>query len=340
MAEDKKALAYTLRTIERQIGGELAGNGDALISGINALEAACDGELTFAEDEKYAPKVRSTRASAVIVSKQFPAIADKNLLRVANPRLAFIKVMMMFQPRPSSPGAIHPTAVVSPQATLAPGVTVSECAVIRAGARIGTGTVIESGVHIGEGVSIGEGCYLGPNVVVTAAAQIGNRVIMHGGVVIGADGFGFVWAGDHHMKIPQLGTVIIEDDVELGANSCVDRATFGSTVVGRGTKVDNMVQIAHNDIIGEHVILAGQVGLAGSVTIKSRAMLGGKAGVIDHLTVGEGGRVGAAGIVTKDVKPGEVVWGFPARPLARVKRELASLAQLPRLLKRLRDRSA
>ncbi|MBI3088315.1 MAG: UDP-3-O-(3-hydroxymyristoyl)glucosamine N-acyltransferase [Candidatus Omnitrophica bacterium] len=330
-------MSYTLRTIQELIGGELVGNEDEEILGINALDAAQAGELTFAEDDRYAPQVRVSRASAIIVSPKFPPIADKNLLRVANPRVAFMKVTGLFRAAPSTPAGIHPTAVVSSQAHLADEVTVAEYAVIRADARIGRGTVIESGAHVGMGVVIGEDCFIGPNVVLMHGARVGSRVLLHGGTVIGADGFGYVWAEGRHAKIPQLGNVIIEDDVELGANVCVDRATFGSTIIRRGTKVDNLVQIAHNDVIGEDVIITGQVGFAGSVTVGNRAMFGGQSGVVDHITIGDDARIGAATPVTKDVKAGEMVWGFPARPIARVKRELAALSQLPKLLQRMRQ---
>ena len=330
-------MEYTLRAIEEQVGGQLSGNGDEMICGINALELAQPGELTFAEDNKYVPKVRLTHASAIIVSKQFPIIDEKNLLRVENPRLAFLKALLLFQPRPQRTGEIHPTAVVSPAATLGSGVTIGEYAVIRERARIGQGTVIESGVHIGHDVAIGQDCFLGPNVVLMYGTRLGDRVIIHGGTVIGGDGFGYVWAEGRHLKVPQLGNVVIEDDVEIGCNVCVDRATFGSTLIRRGTKIDNLVQIAHNDVIGEHVIITGQVGLSGSVTVGNRVMFGGQSGVVDHITIGDDARIGAATPVTKDIPPGQIVWGFPSRPIQRVKRELASLAQLPRLMRHVRQ---
>ena len=245
--------------------------------------------------------------------------------------------MMLFQARATTLSGRHPSAVISPEASLAPDVIVGECAVVRPRARIGQGTVIESGAHIGAGVSIGEQCVIGPNVILTGGAQIGNRVIVHGGSVIGDDGFGYVWAEGRHVKIPQLGDVRIEDDVEIGSNVCVDRGMLGSTLISRGTKIDNLVQIGHNDMIGEDVIITGQVGLSGSVTVGDRAMFAGQSGVVDHVTIGHDARVGAASPVIKDVKPGERVWGFPARPEARVKRELGGLAQLPRLLKQLRE---
>jgi UDP-3-O-[3-hydroxymyristoyl] glucosamine N-acyltransferase len=332
-------MPYTLRAIEEQIGATLAGNGDELISGISTLEAAQPGELAFAEHNKYAPQVRETHASAVIVSKQFPAIDRKNLLRVENPRAAFVKVMYLFQPTAPSLTGIHPTAVVDPGARLGEGVTIGEHVVIRSGARIGARTLIESGVHVGADVTIGEDCVIAPNVVIRYGTRIGGRVIIHGGTVIGGDGFGYVWSGGRHVKIPQLGNVVIEDDVELGCNVCVDRATFGSTIIKRGTKIDNLVQVAHNDVVGEDVIMTGQVGLSGSVTIGNRAMLGGQSGVVDHITIGDDARIGAGTPVTKDVKAGETVWGFPARPIAHAKEQLASLSLLPKTLRKLRTLS-
>ena len=329
-------MPYTLRAIQQAVGGELTGDEEQLIIGVGALEQALPGEMTFAEHERYAPEVRSTKASAVIVAERFPAVHGKNLLRVEHPRSAFVKVMLMFQPRSSVAPGIHPSAIVSEQAILAQEVTVGACAVIRAEARIGRGTVIESGVHIGSGVEIGERCHIGPNVVLIDRTRLGDRVLIHGGSVIGDDGFGYVWAEGRQAKIPQLGNVIIEDDVEIGCNVCVDRGTLGSTIIRRGTKIDNLVQIAHNDVIGQDVIITGQVGLSGSVTVGNRVMFGGQSGVVDHITIGDGARIGAATPVTKNVKPGEVVWGFPARPIDRVKHELASLARLPRLLKQFR----
>ncbi|MBI4342019.1 MAG: UDP-3-O-(3-hydroxymyristoyl)glucosamine N-acyltransferase [Candidatus Omnitrophica bacterium] len=332
------APALTLGAIEAHIGARSPGDPQTLITGVNALELAGPGELTFAEFDKYAPLVRRTRAGAVIVSKSFPDIEGHTLLRVDHPRLAFVKVMYLFQAAQEAakpPAGIHRDAVVAPDAELGEGVTIRECAVIRPRARIGAGTLIESGVHIGEGVVIGERCTIGPNVVIRHGSRIGHRVIIHGGTVIGADGFGYVWTEGRHLKIPQLGNVIIEDDVELGANVCVDRATLGSTLIKRGTKVDNLVQIAHNDVIGEHVLMSGQAGLAGSVTVGDRVIMGGKAGVVDHTAIGDDARLGAAAVVIGNIPAGRTVWGFPARELKTVKRELAALAFLPKVLKQL-----
>ena len=325
----------SVQAIQSHIGATLSGDGAAIIVGVNALEMAQPGELTFAESDKYLQQVRQSRASAVIVSPAFPTLEDRTLLRVDNPRLAFISVMYLFHPKTVVSTGIHRKAVVAPDVELGEGVTIRECAVVRSRARIGSGTVIESGAHIGEGVLIGERCFIGPNVVITYGCTIGDRVILHGGTVIGADGFGYVWADGRHLKIPQLGTVVIEDDVELGANVCVDRATFGATIIKRGTKVDNLVQIAHNDVIGEHVIMSGQAGLAGSVTVGDRVILAGQVGVVDHTTIGDDARIGGASLVTKNIPAGQTAWGYPAREILKVKRELAALALLPKLIKQL-----
>ncbi len=329
-------MTYPLQTIQSHVGGTLVGDAGAVITGVNALELARPGELSFAEQEKLLPEVERTRAAAVIVPPTFPEVPGRVLLRVDNPRLAFVKVMYLFQRTTGSTPRVHRDAVVSPEAQLGEGVTIAECAVIRPRARIGRGTVVESGVHIGEGVTIGEECFIGPNVVIRYGCRIGDRVIIHGGTVIGADGFGYVWTEGRYLKIPQQGNVIIEDDVELGANVCVDRATFGSTIIKRGTKIDNLVQIAHNDVIGEHVTMSGQVGLAGSVTVGDRVIFGGQAGVADHLTIGDDARIGAGSGVIKNVPAGETVWWFPARPIKEIKQELAALAFLPALLKQLK----
>jgi len=249
-----------------------------------------------------------------------------------------IQVMELFVPPPESTG-IHADASIDEDAELGEGVSVGACAVVAGGACIGARTIIEPGAYVGPGVVVGEDCRIGANAVLMREVQIGNRVIIHAGTTIGGDGFGYVWLQDYHHKVPQLGTVQIDDDVEIGCNSCVDRATLGVTRIRRGTKIDNQVHLAHNNDIGEDVIITGQVGTAGSVTVGNGVMFGGQAGVADHVTIGDGARVGGATGVTCDIKPGETVWGMPSRPMKRVLREQASLARLPDALKVLKKQS-
>ena len=233
---------------------------------------------------------------------------------------------------PSAAG-VHPTAVLGKNVALGQGVSIQAHAVLGDEVAIGRDTIVGAGVAIGDGVAIGAGCAIDPNVVIYRQTQIGDRVHICSGTVIGGDGFGYVLHNGAYVKVPQVGNVVIEDDVEIGCNVCVDRATIGSTIIRQGTKIDNLMQIAHNDRIGKHVVMAGQVGLSGSVTIGDYTVMGGKAGVVDHVTIGERAQVGAASVVTKSVGAGEAVWGFPARPLRSVKHQLAAVARLPALVK-------
>jgi UDP-3-O-[3-hydroxymyristoyl] glucosamine N-acyltransferase len=329
-------MEQTLETIARHLKGRLIGDGSALIRGVNSLDEAQAGELTFAESPQRLAQAMASSASAVIVPWDVKELTGKSGISVQNPKLAFALALELFHPSAlSQVGGIHPTAVLGDRVQVGAQVSIRAHAVIGNEVCIGRATVIEAGVFIGDGVSIGEDCLIGPNVVIYRQTQIAHRVRIHGGSVIGGDGFGYVFHEGRHVKVPQVGNVIIEDDVELGCNVCVDRATVGSTVIKRGTKVDNLVQIAHNDRIGQHVIMTGQVGLSGSVVIGDYAVLGGKVGVVDHVTIGTRAQVGAASVVTKSIAEGEVVWGYPARPIQRTKRQFASLARLPALFKRM-----
>jgi UDP-3-O-[3-hydroxymyristoyl] glucosamine N-acyltransferase len=330
-------MQLTLHEIAQRVGAEIAGDPQVKIRGVNALEAARAGEVTFAEHERLAKDVRACSASAVVVPESFPHVPGKNLLRVVQPRPAFVRIMRLFQEQMRFPAGVHPRAVVSSSARLGKGVSVRECAVIREKVRIGRGSVVESGVHIGRGVEMGEDCWIGPNVVLMHGVRLGARVSIHGGSVIGGDGFGYVWAGDRYLKVPQLGIVEIEDDVEIGCNVCIDRATFGATHIRRGTKIDNQVQIGHNNSIGEDTIIVSQVGLSGSVTVGKHVTMAGQVGVTDHVRIGDGATVGGAAAVTKSVDAGSVVWGYPARPMQRILRELAAVSQLPKLVRKFRD---
>ncbi|VAX10877.1 UDP-3-O-[3-hydroxymyristoyl] glucosamine N-acyltransferase [hydrothermal vent metagenome] len=328
-------MEFRLEEICRLINGLLEGDGGIMVRGVNTLETASAEEIAYAESDRYFDLATAGEAAAIVVDKDFPEIPGRNLLRVTNPKLMFVRVMEMFVP-PSPASGMHPDAFIADGANMAAGVSVGACAVISNGVMIGARTVIEPGVYVGPGVTIGEDCYIEANAVLMKDIRLGDRVIIHAGSTIGGDGFGYIWQDDHHHKIPQLGTVQIEDDVEIGCNSCIDRATMGATRIGRGTKIDNQVHIAHNNNIGEHVILAGQVGTAGSVTVEAGAVFGGQAGIADHIKVGAGAQVGGATSVTCDIKPGEKVWGMPSRPFRRVLKEQAYLGRLPEMAKQLK----
>ena len=329
-------MEQTLDAIAELLKGRLIGDGATRIRGISSLDLVKEGELTFAEDARHLALAMATTASAVIVRSDVKRLEHKPGISVENPRLAFALVLELFHPAVAQAPGIHPSAVVGTRVQLGDQVSIRPHAVIGDEVTLGRGTVIESGVHVGDRVMIGSFSLIGPNAVIYRGTCIGDRVRIHGGSVIGGDGFGYVFHQGRHVKVPQVGNVVIEDDVEIGCNVCVDRATVGSTLIRRGTKIDNLVQIAHNNVIGEHVILTGQVGFSGSVTVGNYAVFGGKAGVVDHVTVGERAQVGAASVVTKSIAPGDIVWGFPARSIRRTKRELAALARLPNLLRQWR----
>ncbi len=324
----------TLSAICELLHGELVGDGATLIRGINALNAVGQDELTFAEDSKHLQEAMGTPAAAIIVSKEVRDLGGRSGIRVDNPKLAFALLLGLFYHEEAPAPGIHPTAILGNNVQLGEGVAVLAHAVIGDNTSIGRGTTIGAGVVIGDDVAIGEHCVLDPSVVVYRRTLIGDRVLIHSGSVIGGDGFGYILHQGAYFKVPQVGNVVIENDVEIGCNVCVDRATMGSTMIRQGTKIDNLVQIAHNDRIGKHVVMAGQVGLSGSVSVGDYTVMGGKAGIVDHVTVGERVQIGAASVVTKSVANGEAIWGYPARPVKDTKQQMASLARLPMLFKR------
>ncbi len=328
-------MEHTLRTLCDRLHGELIGDGNTIVRGISTAERVQPGELTFAENPARITQVLATRAAAIVVSQDVRDLQGRPGIRVQNPKLAFARLLELFYPEPPRETGVHPTAVLGRNVQLGEGVAVCAYAVIGNDVSIGRGTTIGAGVVVGDGTTIGEHCTLHPNVVLYRRTQLGDRVQIHGGSVIGGDGFGYVFDRDAYVKIPQVGNVVIGNDVEIGCNACVDRSTIGSTVIGDGTKLDNFVQIAHNNHIGKHVMLSGQVGLAGSVTVDDYVVMGGKAGAVDHMKIGKGAKAGAGSIITKTVPPGETVFGYPARPAHVAKRQMAAVARLPELLKRL-----
>ena len=302
------------------------------IEGLSTLDLAGPTDLCFAERADQLDAVRASRAAAVLVPADFPDCERPTLIRVEAPRAGFFAIAEFFAPTLEIQG-IHPSAVIDPTARLDAEVAVGACAVIGPDVHLGARTRVGPGCYLGRGVALGTDCLIEANVTILADSRLGSRCIIHAGSVIGGDGFGFRWDGQRHRKIPQLGRVEIEDDVELGCNCCVDRATLGVTRVRRGTKVDNLVQIAHNTDIGEHVILVSQSGVAGSSTLGAGVVVAGQVAISDHIEVGAGARIGGQSGVTKAVPPGATVFGTPARPMKDSLRELAALAQLPALLK-------
>jgi UDP-3-O-[3-hydroxymyristoyl] glucosamine N-acyltransferase len=326
-------MEHTLAELNELLHGELIGDGTTVIRGVSGFDAVKEDDLTFAEDHKRLVQAIASQAAAIIVSMDVPDLQGRSGIRVPNPKLAFASLLELFYPVASHEPGVHATAVLGKNVQLAEGVAVCAHAVIGDEVCIGYGTTVGAGVSVGDGVRIGKQCVLDPNVVVYRQTQIGDRVLIHGGSVIGGDGFGYIFHNGAYVKVPQVGNVVIEDDVEIGCNVCIDRSTIGSTLIRRGTKIDNLVQIAHNNHIGKHVILAGQVGLSGSVTVGDYTVMGGRAGVSDHVTIGDRVQVGIASLLTKSVPSGQSVLGYPARATNDVKRQWAALARLPQWIR-------
>jgi UDP-3-O-[3-hydroxymyristoyl] glucosamine N-acyltransferase len=329
-------MKVTLDAVAKAIDGTVVGDGSVEIVGVAGIREAREGELTFLANPRYEAYLDQTRASAVIVADNHRSCA-KPLIQNPNPYLAFLKAVRFFQgdgPRPE-PGA-HTSAVVASGAVLDPSATVGPCAVVESGASIGARTIVQAGCYVGAGARIGEDCLLYANVTLRDGCELGDRVIVHSGTVIGSDGFGFVRDGEIHRKLPQVGNVIVEDDVELGACVTIDRATTGTTRIGAGTKIDNLVQIAHNVQIGRNCIIVAQVGISGSTTLGDHVVLAGQVGVVGHIEIGAGAMIGAQSGVSNSVAPGEKFFGSPARPVAQAKRIEASLKYLPELIQTVR----
>lgn len=322
--------------IAEHLEGELEGDESLRLIGFAEIDEASAEHLCFAKTESYLPALEASSAGAVIVSKQFPSIDGKTLIRVDDPGLAFIQAMEMFSPDRSFSG-IHESAVIDPSARLGEDVDIGPNVVIEEGARVGTRVRIRAGAFIGAGVTIGDDCDIGPNVSVLQDCKIGRNCLLHPGVCIGADGYSFQWLNDHHHKIPQLGIVVVGDNVEIGANACIDRATMSETRIGEGTKIDNLVHIGHNNNVGKHVIMTALVGIAGSCKIGDGAIFGGQAGVIDHVEIEQAAMVGAKSLVTKNIAADSKVWGIPARPMEKTKRQLADLARVHNLTRQLSE---
>lgn len=325
---------WTLGELARMVGGELEGDPLLCITGVSPIEGAGPGDITFAEDAKKASAAAGGTAGAVVVPRGV-GLAGKPCIIVDNPRLAFARILAAFEPEHGVPAeGIDPRSSVHPSATILGGARIGPNVTVEAGATIGENAVLYPGVYIGREAKVGAGTVIYPNAVVRERVVIGRNVIIHPGAVIGADGFGYVESGGAHHKIPQIGTVIIEDDVEIGANACVDRATMGATVIGRGTKVDNLVQIGHNVKVGENCIIVGLTGVGGSSEIGASSTLAGGVGVKDHVRIGPGSVVAARALVCTNLPPGAFVSGSPARPHREQLAIEAAMRKLPELLER------
>ena len=322
-----------LSEIVEKLDGMLDGDGDIEITAVAGLGEGSAGDISFLSNPKYAAKVASTKASAVIVPNDWDRPVGCALVRVENSDQAFAQAAELFYEIPPSPLAgVHPSAVVAESAQLGEGVCIGANCTVEEGVAIGSNTVVSPNCHIGYKTAIGDSCFLHPLVSIREFTEIGNCVIIHNGAVIGSDGFGYAVQEDgSRIKIPQIGKVVIEDDVEIGANVAIDRARFGKTRIGKGTKIDNLVQVAHNVVIGEHSVLCGQAGISGSTTVGSRVILAGQSGLAGHLKVGDGAIIGAQAGVMKDVPPKDFVMGSPAMTHLQAKKMIANMILLPKL---------
>lgn len=320
-----------------RLGAPFEGDGAARLRSIAPLREAAPDALSWAADRRYFPAVAETRAAAVLAPPACPGGVKAALIRVKDPDGALGQVLLMFAPpTPRVPEGVHPTAIVSPDARVAGAAIGAQC-IIGAGSEIGPGTQLHPRVYVGDDTRIGRDCVIWPGVVIRERVTLGDRVIVHPNCTIGADGFGYLQRDGRHVKIPQIGTVQIEDDVEIGAGSTIDRARTGATRIGRGTKIDNQVQIGHNCDIGEHCIIVSQSGVSGSCTLGKYVMLGGQVGLADHLTLGDGVRVTAKSGLMNDFPAGTIVGGYPAAEWRQRLRELSFLSKFPELKEQLRD---
>ncbi|MBI2999448.1 MAG: UDP-3-O-(3-hydroxymyristoyl)glucosamine N-acyltransferase [Deltaproteobacteria bacterium] len=326
--------------IARLLGGKPQGDRTREVHGIAGLESAGAGDISFAEGGRALARAIRSAAGCILIPTG-ASVPDRTTIAVSHPKLALIRAAAVLLPPARVEPGVHPTAVVSPSARLSPGVAVGAHAVIEDEVTVGAGTFLGAGVSLSRGATIGSDCILHARVAVYPGARVGNRVVIHSGAVIGSDGFGYVFADGRHHKFPQLGQVIIEDDVEIGSNTAIDRGSLGNTVIGQGTKIDNLVQIAHNVRIGRHCVIAAQSGISGSVEIGDYVVMGGQVGVGDRARIEDQAVIGAqAGVPTgKVIRRGSAVWGTPARPMPEFKKTYAQLTNLPNLAKKVHELS-
>lgn len=329
-------MTLTIAEIAEQLRGEVVGDGSTQITGLSSADAAGPGDLTFADKETYFVAAEQSQASAILVSGSFSA-ARKPLIRVANARIAMARLLPVFFAPDEHSAGIHPTAVIDSSAQIDPTAHIGPHCMVGARVRVGARSVLMGGNHIGRDCQIGEDVCLFPNVIVYVRCQIGHRVTIHAGTVIGSDGYGYVLDEGRHRKVLQVGNVVIHDDVEIGANAAIDRAALGSTVIGAGTKIDNLVHIAHNVVMGQHCLVMGQAGFAGSTRLGDYCVIASQSGIAGHLTLGRQSTVGAKSGVMRDVPEGATVLGIPAYPDKQAKRQFIALQKLPDMMRRMRD---
>jgi UDP-3-O-[3-hydroxymyristoyl] glucosamine N-acyltransferase len=333
---ESEQIRLTLEELARRLECELAGGAGIVITGALGIDDARPGDITFADSNRLLARAEASSASAIIAPLEITSAA-KPLLRASNPRLAFARALDIFHPARRMPEGVHPTAVVGDGAVIGSGVAVGAHAVLGDRVRLGDRVQVHPLVFLGDDVCVGEDTIIYPLAAVREGVAIGARCIIHCGVVLGADGFGYTKVGRTHHKIPQVGKVRIGDDVEIGALVAIDRATTGETVIGSGTKIDNLVQIGHNTKVGENCIIVAQTGLSGSVNVGDDAVLAAQVGVADHVGIGGGAVALARAGITQDVRAGAQVSGFPARPHREELRVQAEMRRLPHLTETVRD---
>jgi UDP-3-O-[3-hydroxymyristoyl] glucosamine N-acyltransferase len=328
--------SFTAAQLAQQIEGELVGDGSMLLTGFAPADAAQAGHLTFAENKEYLAKAEQSGASAILVGDAIIS-SRKTLIRVKDPRVAFAKVLPLFFPEPQFAAGIHPSAIVANSAVIDASAHIGPHCVVGERVRVGARSALLGGNHIGDDVQLGDDVRLFPHVVVYARSQLGHRVRVHAGTVIGSDGYGYVFDAGQHRKVLQIGDVVIHDDVEIGANACIDRGALGSTVIGRGTKIDNLVQIAHNVVVGENCLLVGQTGIAGSTRLGNFVIMAAQAGIAGHLKIGNQVTIAAQTGVINDIPDGQKWIGTPAGPHLEIKRQWVALRRLPAMLQQVAE---
>ncbi len=322
----------TVGEIAQLVGGEVAGDSGIIISGARGINEACCGDVTFVANTRYMPLLTKTAASAIIVPLQAEVVLVKPVIKVKDPSLAFAQVIKALYPlKACHPKGIHKTALISKKAKIRKSVAIGAYTVVEDDAEIGDNSIIYPNCFIGRGSRIGCDCLFYSHVSIRENIQVGNKVFIQSGSVIGSEGFGYLNVEGVHCLIPQIGTVVIEDNVEIGANVTIDRARFDKTIIGKGTKIDNLVQIAHNVIIGQNCIIVAQAGISGSTRIGNNVTIAGQAGLVGHITIGDGAVLAAQAGITKSVPPKTIVSGYPARPHQEAKKINAYIQRLPEI---------